>query len=201
MTFYIYKKKELNMNILLISEDAIRTLTGLDDNVFGKNLLPSIRESQDIGLQSIIGSCLYQRLCSMVEDGSITSQENSHYKLLLDNQIKYYLLYQVIYNLIPIIGVKLANIGVVMSNDEHIQNITEDERSRVATYYEQKADWYAKRLQEFLKANKDLYPELDCGCECDGSIKPNLDSAASTGIFLGGYRSPYPRIIMRKICC
>lgn len=184
------------MNILLISEDAIRTLTGLDDNVFGKNLLPSIRESQDIGLQSIIGTCLYQRLCSMVEDGSITSTENSHYKLLLDNQIKYYLLYQVINNLIPIIGVKLANIGVVMSNDEHIQNITEDERSRVATYYEQRSDFYCKRLQEYLLNNKELYPELD-ECACN-NMKANLESAASTGLWLGGYRGK--RIIDNKCC-
>lgn len=187
------------MNVLLISEDKIKTLSGLDDNIWGKNLLPAIREAQEMGLQSIIGSCLYQSLCSKVEDGSIMDPSNSAYKTLLDTQIQYYLLYRTISDLVPIIGVKLANIGVVISNDEHIQNLTEDERSRVDTYYEQRADFYCKRLQEFLLENKDLYPELD-ECSCN-QMKANLESAASTGLWLGGYRSPYPRIIKRKICC
>ena len=185
--------------VLLISEDKIKTLSGLDDNIWGKNLLPAVREAQEIGLQGIIGSCLYERLCSMVEDGSIMDNENIAYKTLLDNQIQYYLLYKVISDLIPIIGVKLGNIGVVISNDEHVQNLNEDERSRVDTYYLYRSDFYCKRLQEFLLENKDLYPELD-ECSCN-QMKVNLESAASTGLWLGGYRSPYPRIIKRKICC
>lgn len=187
------------MNILLISEDKIKTLSGLDDNIWGKNLLPAIREAQEMGLQTIIGTCLYQRLCSMVDDGSISDNENLAYKTLLDNQIQYYMLYKVISDLIPIIGVKLANIGVVISNDEHIQNLTEDERNRIDTYYAYRADFYCKRLQEFLLNNKELYPELD-ECSCN-NMQKNFDSAASTGLWLGGYRSPYPRIIKRRSCC
>lgn len=185
--------------VLLVSEDTIKTYSGLNDNIWGKSLLPAIREAQEIGLQSIIGTCLYQSLCSKVEDGSITASTNTQYKELLDNQVQYYLIYRVIADLVPVIGVKLGNIGVVISNDEHVQNLTEDERSRVDTYYTYRADFYAKRLQEFLLQNKELYPELD-ECSCS-QMKANLESAASIGLWLGGYRSPYKRIIKRKICC
>ena len=123
-------------------------------------------------------------------------QENAAYKTLLDTQIQYYLLYRVISDLIPIIGVKLANIGVVVSNDEHVQNLTEAERNRIDTYYEQRADFYCKRLQEFLLNNSDLYPELD-ECSCN-QMRANLESAASTGLWLGGYRGK--RIIDNKCC-
>jgi len=174
-------------NVLLISEDTIKTQSGLNDNIWGKSLLPAIREAQEIGLQSIIGSCLYQRLCSMVEDGSIRDTENIPYKTLLDEYISYYLIYRTIADLIPVIGTKLGNIGVVISNDEHMVNLTEDERSRVDTYYEYRADFYCKRLQEYLLNNKELYSELDeCSCE---NMKANLDSAASTGLWLGGFRA------------
>ena len=183
--------------VLLISEDTIKTYSGLNDNIWGKSLLPAIREAQEIGLQSIIGSCLYQRLCTMVEDGSISSQENIQYKQLLYNEISYYLIYKTISDVIPVIGVKLANIGVVISNDEHIQNLTEDERNRVDNYYQLRADFYCKRMQEWLLSNKELFPELD-ECSCN-QMKANLESAASTGLWLGGYRSPYKRIIKRKI--
>lgn len=185
--------------VLLVSEDTIKTYSGLNDNIFGKSLFPSIREAQEIGLQSIIGSCLYESLCSKVEDGSISDAENTQYKQLLDNQIQYYLIYKVISDLIPIIGVKLGNIGVMVSNDEHLQNLSEDERSRVDTYYNYRADFYCKRMQQWLLDNKELFPELD-ECSCN-NMKANLDSAASTGLWLGGYRSPYKRIINRKICC
>lgn len=184
-------------NVLLISEDTIKTHSGLNDNIFGKSLLPAIREAQEIGLQSIIGTCLYERLCSMVEYGSIMDSENIQYKTLLDNEIQYYLLYKVISDLIPIIGVKLGNLGVMVSNDEHIQNLSEDERSRVDTYYAYRADFYCKRLQEFLLDNKELFVELD-DCQCS-KIKANLDSAASTGLWLGGLRSR--RIITDTNCC
>lgn len=186
-------------NVLLISEDTIRTQSGLDNNIWGKSLLPAIRESQEIGLQGIIGSCLYERLCSMVEDGSIRDTENLQYKTLLDEYISYYLLYKVISDLIPVIGVKLANIGVVISNDEHVQNLTEDERSRVDTYYLYRADFYCKRLQRYLITNKELFPELD-ECSCT-NMQKNLDSASSIGLWLGGYRNPMPRLIKRKMCC
>lgn len=174
-------------NVLLISEDTIKTQSGLNDNIWGKSLLPAIREAQEIGLQSIIGSCLYQRLCSMVEDGSIRDTENIPYKTLLDEYISYYLIYRTIADLIPVIGTKLGNIGVVISNDEHMVNLSEDERSRVDTYYEYRSDFYCKRLQEYLLNNKELYSELDeCSCE---NMKANLESAASTGLWLGGFRA------------
>lgn len=176
------------VNILLISEDFIKTNSSIDDNLWGKNLLPAIREAQDMGLQSIIGSCLYKRLLQMVADGSIMDEENVPYKALLDDYIQSYLLYQVQVNVLPIISVKLANIGTVHSNDEYVSNLSNGERDLVSHHYQDKADFYCKRLQDYLKGNKKIYPELDCGCECDGEMKPNLQSHSSCPIWLGGIR-------------
>lgn len=182
--------------ILLVSEDYIRTYSNLNENVWGDYLLPAIREAQNIGLQSILGSCLYNTLLGMVDDGTIRNIENSAYKTLLDEYIQDYLMYQTITDLVPIIGVKLANIGVAISNDEHIQNLSEDERNNVKQYYQYKADWYCRRLQEFLLENEAAFSELDA-CQCS-KIKANLESAASTGLWLGGYRG---KIIMDNNCC
>lgn len=176
-------------NILLISEDFVKTNSSLDSNVWGKTLLPAIRQAQDIGLQSIIGSCLYKRLMNLVSEGLIVDEEYAVYKALLDDYIQPYLLYQVIVEEIPVISVKLANIGTVLSNDEYVSNLSNKERDLLMHHYQNLADNYCKHLQNYLKANRKLYPELECGCECDGNIKPNLESSASSDIFLGGYRS------------
>ena len=172
--------------ILLVSEDYIKTNSNLNDNVWGDYLLPAIREAQDMGLQSILGSCLYNQLLSLVDNNTIADSGNTVYKVLLDEYVQEYLLYQVLTDLIPIIGTKIANLGTVISNDEHIVNLTEGERSNLKQYYQYRADFYCRRLQEFLLNNRESYHELkECDCE---RIKANLKSAASTGIWLGGYR-------------
>lgn len=185
--------------ILLISEDYIKTNSNLNENVWGEYLTPAIREAQDIGLQQIVGSCLYNSILSKVADGSITATTESSYKTLLDDYVQPYLMYQVITDLVPIIGVKLANIGVVRSNDEYVQNLTEDERHNIKQYYQYKADFYCRRLQQFLLTNRELFTELD-ECTCN-NIKATLDSSASTGLFLGGLRGKKYRRIRGKNCC
>lgn len=170
--------------ILLISEDYIKTNSGLNDNVWGNYLMPAIREAQDIKLQQILGTSLYETILEQVKNGAIKNDHFKPYKALLDDYIQPYLMYQTISDLVPIIGVKLTNIGVVVSNDEHLTNLTQGERELVQTYYGQRAEFYGKRLQNFLIDNRVNYKELAI-CE---DIKPTLDSVAETGLFLGGVR-------------
>ena len=171
-------------NILLISEDFIKTNSGLNDNVWGSYLAPAIREAQDIKLQQILGSNLYQSLLDKIADGSIKNTDFKPYKTLLDEYVQIYLMYQTISDLVPIIGVKLTNLGVVVSNDEHLTNLSQSERELVQTYYEQRAEFYGKRLQEYLKDNCNDFNELQGNYD----IHPTLDSIAETGLFLGGLR-------------
>ena len=171
-------------NILLISEDFIKTNSGLNDNVWGSYLTPAIREAQDIKLQQILGSTLYQSLLDKVADGSIKNNDFKPYKSLLDDYVQIYLMYQTISDLVPIIGVKLTNLGVVVSNDEHLTNLSQSERELVQTYYGQRAEFYGKRLQEYLKNNCSEFKEL--GGNYD--MNPTLNTVAETGLFLGGIR-------------
>ena len=170
--------------IFLISEDYIKTNSGLNDNVWGSYLTPAIREAQDIKLQQILGTPLYKSLIEKVENGAIRNDDFKPYKTLLDDYVQIYLMYQTISDLVPIIGVKLTNLGVVISNDEHLTNLSQSERELVQTYYSQRAEFYGKRLQEFLKDNSKDYNELG---ECK-DIHPTLDSSASSQLFLGGRR-------------
>lgn len=175
-------------NILLISEDKVKTLSNLDANVFGKWLLPSIREAQDINLQQIIGSCLYNYILTLVETGEIADDANAKYKDLLDNEITDFLIYQSLVNVIPKININLANFGVAISNDEHIQTLSQGNVDLVRGYYQGIADVYQKRLQNYLLNNCIYFPELNA-CNCEG-IKPNLKSMTNTcGLWLGGYRN------------
>ena len=143
-------------NILLISEDYIKTNSGLNENVWGSYLTPAIREAQDMRLQSVIGTNLYKSILNQIDTDTLQPQ----YKTLLDDYIQVFLMYQTISDLVPIIGVKLTNLGVVVSNDEHLTNLSQGERDLVQNYYLERADFYCRRLQEYLLANREKYPEL-----------------------------------------
>ena len=173
-------------DILLISEDTIKSCSNLNDNIWGKSLTPAIIVAQDIQLQKYLGTCLYKKILELVDTDAIENEENIHYKHLLDDYITDFLIYQTITNLIPEISTKIANLGVLYSNDEHTANVSQGERDLVASHYQNIADSYAKYMQLYLKGNRDKFKELDCDC-CDG-IKPTLDSSATSSIWLGGYR-------------
>lgn len=173
--------------VLLISEQYIKANSGLDDNVYGKFLLPAMREAQDINLQSIIGSSLMDKLCALVKSGEITNEENWDYKYLLDKHIQPYLMYITISNIIPLIGSKLSNLGVIISNDEHVENLSKNDKDSLKDYYTLRSDHYARKMQKYLCKNRIIYPELN-DCDCD-NMQANLKSAATCPIWLGGCRS------------
>ena len=167
-------------NTLLISEKYVKTQSNIQDNVWGDFLTPAIREAQDIELQPIIGRPLYKKILKEVEEKDVEER----FKTLIEDWIQPYLLYQTIVSLIPIIGTKLGNIGTVISNDEHVQNISSSERENLEYRYRYLADHYKSELQKYLLANKDLYPELTSTC-----LKNlNLKSSNSLPLWTGGIR-------------
>ena len=176
------------MNVLLISEDKLKSYTALNDNVFGKTICPVIKTSQDIFLKQIIGTALMEKLQTLIKEGHIGDQENVKYKKLLDEYVAPYLIYETLVNLVPEIATKLANIGVVQHNDEHTTNISQGDRVIVQGQYQTYADNYCKQMQRFLCANKADYPELSAPNQ---ATKPNLQSAATCPIWLGGKRNLY----------
>lgn len=174
-------------NILLISEDYVKSNSELTDNMFGKYLLPAIRTSQELYLQPVLGKTLYDTVIDVVSDGSIVDPENSHIKELLDDYIQPYLLERVLADLIPIVSAKVANLGTVHSKDEYVENLSVENAEKLQQFHIIKSDAYLKRMQEYLLANSGMFPIDSCTCD---SMRSNLDSAASTGLWLGGYRNP-----------
>ena len=174
------------MNVLLISEDTLRTNSNLNENCFGKWILPAIREAQEMGLMPLIGECLYNKICELVEDGTIGEIEFIQYKDLLDDYIQPYLIYQTLTNIVPILNGKLGNIGTVNTTDEHIVSLSQGEQDLLQNYYRERAEFYQNRLAGWVKTHADSFPELSCFC---GMEQPHLDrNTNSVGLWLGGMR-------------
>ena len=172
--------------ILLTSENFVKSVTSISDNLAGKYLRPSIREAQDIGLRGILGDTLLEKLKTLVGSGDIAKEENLAYKGLLD-RAQYYLAYNAVVEVAAKVAYKIVNFGVAKTQDENLQTASPEEVSQMRFYYQSKADHCCVELQNFLLNNRRDYPELTEG-DCE-RIHSNLYSAASSGIWLGGPRA------------
>ena len=172
--------------VLLIDEDYIKTNSPINKNIWGDYLTPAITQSQDIDLQYIIGSRLYCKICREVLDNNVEERFDD----LITGLIQPYLMYQTIVNLIPITSSKITNLGTVISNDEHVVNLSQAEREDLIYRYQTRADHYKRTMQQYLLKHKDLYTELqpcpDCGCDY---VEPHLDSNPASPVFLMGKRT------------
>lgn len=176
----------MSQEIFLISPNSVKKATNISNNVDEKYLNSAIREAQDVNLQMTLGTKLLDKVKNLVKSGDISATTNEDYKTLLDDHIYYFLLYQVVSTVVPLVAIKINNIGVTQNSDEHNDALSYNNIMKLRELYLGKAAFYNKRLIEFLKENKDKYPELKENKDTD--IQPQKSADEVSSIFLGGNR-------------
>ena len=172
--------------ILLTSEDYVKSVTNISDNLSGKYLLSAIREAQDIDLCGILGECLLAKLKALYGAGELAGD----YKMLVD-KAQLFLAYTTCVYCIDRTSYKITNFGLARSSDENLQLANMDEMQAEKGFYQAKADAQCWDLTGWLLENRQLFPELDaCGCS---RKRANLTSSYSGGIVFGGPRSKIVR--------
>ena len=149
-------------NTFLISEAQIRNYTDIEDNVDSALIKNGIRESQDIKLQPIIGTLLYEKLTSLVDAGTIGDAANANYKTLLDDYIQNMLIYAAYWYILDSIYIRSRNNGLLIpdggensvSADRTMYNV---KRQSV----QNKMEFYANLLTDYIIEEQTLYPELN----------------------------------------
>ena len=175
-------------DVLLCSEDIIKTYTNISDNTAGKYIQPSIYMAQHQDLEECLGTKLVRKIQELIGTNQINRVENEPYKTLLDDYITDYLAYATIVRLIPIVSFKIGNMGVVRTEDEKVISMPYNEVFNLKDYYKQQADYLQYRLQRYLIANYNLFNELKTHKTVD-ELQSNLYSAANVPIWLGGSRN------------
>lgn len=172
--------------VFLTSESFIRSNANINDETHGKYIQSALREAQEMGLQTIIGTRLLQKLQTLVNNNTINNQGNEKYKELVD-RAQFYLLYATVAKLIPVVGVHISNFGLSTPTDENMQALNRlPDIFQMSEYYVHKADFFARELQLWLLENRNYFPELSANKI--SQLRSNLYSAASCGVWLGGAR-------------
>lgn len=176
-------------DILLVDEDYIKSNSNLNDNTSGDYILPAISFAQHQYLEETIGSALVRKLQQLVFDDEINDVENIHYKELLDDYVIDYLTYVSISEIVVNTSFKINNFGASRTEDEKQYGVSFSEVYKLRDYYKSKADYLQYRMQRYLIANYNNYPEL-MQYKSIADLQVNLYSSAGCPIFLGGARTP-----------
>ncbi len=189
-----------NLNILLISEKYVKSRSAVMDNVEDKFIRNNILEAQDINIQYTIGSELYEDVLSGftnyqeailtgVTGITVADYVSAEYLTLVDNYVQpallYYTLYQSMFNLYS----KITNKGIVTQTSDYSETISDAMFNRIRADYENKAEYYAERLMEFLLANQEDYPMfLNHNSDID-TIEPETGTNFFSGMYLKSGKS------------
>lgn len=162
-------------NAFFITEQYLKDNSPLSGNVDVKELYPFARTAEDIHIQEAIGECLYEHLISTLTDSppSYNSDE-----VVLMKKIREALVWFTCYDAIPFIGTKLRNVGIVQQTGENLTSATDAKEAYLRKEIKNKADFYLKRIQDYLCENYSKHPQYKCNCSTH-AIPPNTNVSTS----------------------
>lgn len=147
---------------LLISWTKVKQYTSINDSLDPDLIKNNIRIAQDIQLQRVIGTLLYDKLIDLVKTDTIGDAENSDYKTLLDDYIQDMLLYAAYYETLESIFIRPKNNGLLTPNGgENSDSVDKQRYEMTRTSVLNKFEYYADRLSKYLVETQAQFPELN----------------------------------------
>lgn len=174
--------------VYIIGCNYVKENSELQDNVEEKFLKRSILSAQDIDLQSLLGTELYELVLTELYNYKVTGTTiTTRIKTLVDDYVIPTLLYSVLRDVIPFILIRITPSSV--SQNDNNTNSNQTDYKIVSLFrkeYEAKYQHYANRLTFFLNENDTTYPEWSYLTTSgdNQSVAPKKDQSYFGGIQL-----------------
>lgn len=144
--------------VFLLSEAKLRQFTDINDSVDTALVKNAIREAQDIHLQRIIGTKLYDKLLSDITAGTLTGA----YKTLVDDYLQDFLLYAAYYETLEAVFIRPRNNGLLTpTGGENSIEVDRTLFNQKRQSVENKMEFYADKLSSYLGEEQSSFPELN----------------------------------------
>jgi len=142
---------------LILSWTKLKQFTDLNDSVDAALLQNAVREAQDIQLQRVIGTLLYQKILSDVDTNSLAGA----YKTLVDDYVQDMLLYASYYNALEYIFLRSRNNGLLIpQGGENSAAVDKNVYEMKRTSVQNKFEYYSDRLSRYIVEKQSDFPEL-----------------------------------------
>jgi hypothetical protein len=178
----------MSKNILFITETLFKERTGASTAIDGKQIFPIIKVAQDIYIQGALGSTLYKRLQTGIEDDDLTNDE----KELLDDYVTDCLVWFTM-SLLPMsMGFQLFSKGFLQKTAEESNTPSRADLELIEERYKKTAEFYKTRLIRYLQENYTKFWEYLNTTNTIDTIFPE-QRAYTSPIYIGD--ETYPRLM------
>ncbi len=142
---------------LLISEAKVRAFSDINESVDDSLMVNAIREAQDIVMQPIMGTKLYNTLIEKIDNNSLSGS----YQTLVDDYIQPALIYASLYNITENVYVRTRNNGLLTpTGGENSVNVDKTMYDTKRQSISNKQQFYSDQLSRYLNEKYNLFPEL-----------------------------------------
>jgi hypothetical protein len=144
-----------NDSVLLVTKDDIYKYTSVSGNVDVDKISPFIKVAQDIEIQTVLGTALYQRILTDVRNDSLTGD----YETLLLQYVQPMLIHYAVADLMQFHGYEISNAGIVRNSPENTILPDKNEIDTIVSRQRKIAETYRLRLVDYLTYYPQLFPE------------------------------------------
>ena len=187
-------------NILLISEELLKTYSYISENVQSDELRYAIMVSQNIEVQESLGTNLYQYILDAVENNTINDVSNANYKHLLDKYIQPALISYALYRSLDNFIAKFMSVGIVQNRSEMGNPIDFKLFLHLKNNAKNDAEFNDNLLRRHLIFKSGDYPEYNNGNLNDGQLPADTATAFNSPITMPGAGFYYNRKLSKYGC-
>lgn len=153
--------------IYFVTENYLKNQTPITANVDVTDVTPFIKTQSDMRVQPILGTYFYNYMLTGYNAQTLTPIEET-----LVVYIQPVIAWRSAEDAVFGLSYQLKNKGLQMQNGDYSTSVGQSEVAFAQDHYAQKASFYETRLYNYLKENKDLYPEFISDLNKDSDIKP-----------------------------
>ena len=144
----------------------------MDGNVDTDKFIQFIKIAQEIDVQQIMGTKMYDGLTTAIPN--IDLPANARWKTVLDDYIAPMLIWYAQSNYMPFAAYQIKNGGVFKHTSENAQSVDKNEIDFLVEKARTNAEWYSRRFIDFMSFNQTTYPEYTSNINDD--IFPSNDA-------------------------
>jgi len=144
----------------------------MDGNVDTDKFIQFIKIAQEIDVQQIMGTKMYDGLTTAIPN--IDLPANARWKTVLDDYIAPMLIWYAQSNYMPFAAYQIKNGGVFKHTSDNAQSVDKNEIDFLVEKARTNAEWYSRRFIDFMSFNQTTYPEYTSNINDD--IYPSNDA-------------------------
>ena len=155
---------------LFISTTDLKKNSIIDGNVDIDKMLQFVKVAQQIDIQNLLGTDLYNKISADIIADSLSGD----YLTLVKTYVQPCLIWFSQMNYIPFAAYTITNKSVLKHSSETAQNVDKNEVDYLVAKEREFAQYYTTRFVDYICFNDNLFPEYNSNSNDD--INPDTDT-------------------------